>query len=233
MEWIMKRRLGRRVVFLCVALGALVAGLAVIWMTGSGGSDLKSAWEALDGYLRKNPRLIFWALVVLPGLPFPTSALLVIAGVVWKDQPLMACAICMSAIAINMTWTYWLAAGVGRGMVVRLLKLTKYSLPEFRRESDLRIVLILRLVPGFPLFLQNYLLGFLHVPFRLYLPVSLLCNGVMACGVVLSSSGIAGANFMPMISGIALIVLALVVIHSFRKRLGAGRKTGGERAGEG
>lgn len=226
-----KQEPGWRSRAICAILGGLFLAVIFFWISGWGISNLKSAWEGLDEFLTRNPWAIFWALVVLPGLPFPTTALLVIAGVVWKNQPVMACVICMSAIALNMTWTYWLASGIGRGVVVRLFKLAGRGLPDFRRESDLRVILILRLVPGFPLFLQNYILGFLRVPFRLYLPVSVLCNGVMACGVVLSSSGIAGANFMPMISGIALIVLGVVVVHSLKKKLEAQKKEKLERMG--
>jgi uncharacterized membrane protein YdjX (TVP38/TMEM64 family) len=81
------------------------------------------------------------------------------------------------------------------------------------------MILILRLTPGLPLFLQNYVLGFLRVPFRLYLPVSMGCTGLIACGVVLSGAGVAKGNLTPILTGVALIVVGLLVVQMIRQRL--------------
>ncbi len=222
-----KAELGWRVWALFAVFCALVAGTLSFWMMGSGLSDMKAVWQTISDFLTRQPWAIFCALVVLPGLPFPTSALFVIAGVVWKDRPVMACALCMAAIAANMSWTYWLAAGIGRKLVLRLLTLTRFEMPDYGRESDLRIILILRLVPGFPLFLQNYILGLLHVPFRLYLPVSVVCNGVMACGVVLSSAGISSGKIGPAISGVSVLIVAVIGLKWIRGRMVAKKAVGG------
>jgi uncharacterized membrane protein YdjX (TVP38/TMEM64 family) len=82
------------------------------------------------------------------------------------------------------------------------------------------MILIVRLTPGLPLFLQNYLLGFFRVPFRLYLPVSLGCSGLIASGIVLSAAGVADANLTPVLTGVSLLVLGWVVVRMTRQRLG-------------
>jgi uncharacterized membrane protein YdjX (TVP38/TMEM64 family) len=197
-----------------VLLGA--AGVLLAWKLGVDGAMLKSWWKTAEGYLMGRPWLLFAGLVVLPGLPVPTSALLFLAGTVWRDRPVAACAICLAAMALNMSWTYWLAARPGRGLVEKLLAAGSIQVPELPRGNDLRFILLLRLTPGFPLFLQNYLLGFFRVPFRLYLPVSLGCNGLISTGVVLSAAGVADGNLTPVITGVALIIVGIVLTQWVR-----------------
>ena len=196
-----------------------LAALALAWQMGVDGKMLKEGWVRSEEFLRERPWWLFGALVILPGLPLPTSALLLLAGTVWRDRPVAACAICLLAIALNMTWTYWAAARPGRGLVERLLAAGSVRIPEMPHGNHLRFILLLRLTPGFPLFVQNYLLGFFRVPFRLYLPVSMACSGLISCGVVLSGAGVAGGNFMPVITGVGLIVVGLVVVQMVRQRL--------------
>jgi hypothetical protein len=66
------------------------------------------------------------------------------------------------------------------------------------------------------LFLQNYLLGFLRAPFHLYLGVSLLSNGLIGTGVVLSGAGLSDGRIIPAISGILLIVAGAVLTRWIR-----------------
>lgn len=216
----------KRVRRLAMALG-LGLGLAVgaAWWLGVDLADLQRLWKHLEQWLMQHPWALFWALVVLPGLPVPTSALLFAAGVVWRDRPVMACLLCLLALLMNMIWTYWVAAGPGRRLVDRILAATQIRIPELPYGDHLRMILILRLTPGMPMFFQNYVLGFLHARFRLYLPVSLVCTGVMASGIVLSGAGLANGRLLPMLGGISLIVLAVVLTHMLRKWL-AKRRNG-------
>lgn len=210
------RRFHRLAGSLCV-VGAGVALLG--WRLGVDGPMLKTAWKAVEVFLMDRPWLLFVGLAVLPGLLVPMSALLVLAGTVWRDQPGLACVACLVASALNMTWTYWLAARAGRGLVERLLETTTLRIPELPLGNHLRMILILRLTPGLPFFLQNYLLGFFRVPFRLYLPVSMACSGLITIGVVLSTAGVAKGNLMPLISGVALVGLGSVVVQWVRAKM--------------
>jgi uncharacterized membrane protein YdjX (TVP38/TMEM64 family) len=205
-----------------LAGGLLVLGVGaglLAWKMGLDGAALQAAWRQAEIFLMERSWLLFAGLVVLPGLPVPTSALLFLAGTVWRERPVAACAVCLVAMALNMTWTYWVAARPGRGVVEKLLAATTLRVPELPRGNHLRMILILRLTPGLPLFLQNYVLGFLRVPFRLYLPVSMGCTGLIACGVVLSGAGVAKGNLTPILTGVALIVVGLLVVQMIRQRL--------------
>lgn len=199
----------------------LVAGTGaalLAWKLGVNGAMLKEGWKLMEDYLMNRPFLLFAALVVLPGLPIPTSALLFLAGTVWRDRPVVACAICLVAMALNMTWTYWLAARPGRGLVEKLLAMTSIRIPELPQGNDLRMILILRLT-GLPFFVQNYVLGLFRVPFRLFLPVSMGISGLITCGAVLSGAGVAKGNLTPIVTGVALIGLGLVVAQWVKSRI--------------
>jgi len=200
--------------FVLLVSGLLAGWLA--WKTGINLASLKEFWTVTQAYLTKNPWALFLALVILPGLPVPTSLLMLTAGVVWREQPVMACGLCMLALALNFTWTYWLAAGPARRLVEKLLTATSLKIPELPHGDHLKLILVLRLTPGIPLFLQNYLLGFLRAPFYLYLPVSLLCTGIICIGVILSGAGIADGNLKWAITGLSLIVLGGVFTHLVR-----------------
>lgn len=213
-----RRLLGDRrvqgLVFAGVFCGAVF--LLWAWRVGMGPEDLKGWWLELEGFLGDRPVWLFAALVVLPGLPVPSSALLFLAGVVWRERPGAACALVLVAMATNLSWTYWLAAGMGRGLVVRVASFFGVSVPEASGAGQLRTLLILKLTPGIPLFLQNYLCGFLRVPFRLYLPVAMLCNGVIAVGIVLSGVGLGDGKIVPALTGVGLIVLGVVITQWVR-----------------
>jgi len=214
---ILRDRRFHRLAGVLLVAGAGVALLA--WKMGVNGIMLKEGWKQMEGFLTDRPRLLFAALVVLPALPIPTSALLFLAGTVWRDRPVTACAVCLVAMALNMSWTYWLAAYPGRRLVEKLLAMTSLRVPDFQRGNDQRLILILRLTPGIPFFLQNYSLGFFRVPFRLFLPLSIGCSGIISCGVVLSGAGVADGNLTPLLTGIALIGLGMVLVQMIRQRL--------------
>lgn len=202
-------------VLLVLGTGAVL----LAWRMGVDLELLKAGWKKAEEFLKEHPWCLFAGLVFLPGLPVPTSALLVLAGTVWRDRPLVACAICLVALTLNMTWTYWAAARPGRGLVEKFLAAGRFQIPEMPHGDHLRFILLLRLTPGLPFFLQNYLLGFFRMPFRLYLPVSLGCSGLISCGVVLSTAGVADGNLMPVMSGLALIVVGVVVVQWVKAKM--------------
>lgn len=217
MDLLRKLLLHRRVrlALLCLGLASL-AGAVVAWKMGVDFAVLKNLWERTNAYLVEHPAALFWALVFLPGLPIPTSALLFTAGVVWRDRPVMACLLTMLAITLNLTWTYWLAAGPARRLVEKMLTTSEIQIPDLPRGDHLKLILVLKLTPGFPFFLQNYLLGFLRAPFHLYLPISFLCNGIIGTGVVLGGVGLADGKLMPALTGMSLIVVGALLTHSVR-----------------
>jgi uncharacterized membrane protein YdjX (TVP38/TMEM64 family) len=203
-------------------VGTLIAGMAGVilaWKLGLDGQTVKSAWKEFEVFLAPRPWLLFGALVVLPALPIPTGLLLVLTGTVLRERPVAACLICLVALALNMSWTYWLAAGFGRRLIIRLLAWMEMKLPQLHSDNQLWIILVVRLTPGFPFFVQNYILGLLRVPFRHYLGVSLACNGILSIGVVLGAAGLADGSWMPLVAGIGFLVCGTILLQRIRGRM--------------
>lgn len=189
------------------------------WRMGVDLASLKLLWQQLNGYLVDHPWALFVSLVILPGLPVPMSALLITAGVVWREQPVMACLLCLLATTLNLAWTYWLAAGPARQLVEKMLAATSIKVPELPRDNHLKLILLMKLTPGIPFFFQNYLLGFLRAPFMLFLPISILCNGIIGTGIVLSGAGLANGNLKNAFWGASLIGLGVVITQLIRSWL--------------
>lgn len=214
-------------------IGMMLTAAVVAWKMGVDLAALKGLWKLVNDYLVKHPAALFWSLVFLPGLPIPTSALLFTAGVVWRQQPLMACLLCLLAMLLNLTWTYWLAAGPARKLVERMLAATSIQIPDLPRGDHLKLILIMKLTPGIPFFFQNYLLGFLRAPFHFYLPISMLCNGIIGTGIVLSGVGLADGKLMPALTGVSLIAVGAVLTQMIRGWLANRKRTVvGSEAGE-
>ena len=217
MELLCKLLMHRRVRIALVFVFALTLTAAgVAWKMGVDLAALKGLWEQVNAYMVQHPSALFWALVFLPGLPIPTSALLFTAGVVWRDRPVMACLLSLLAISLNLTWTYWLAAGPARRLVEKMLAASEIQIPDLPRGDHLKLILVMKLTPGFPFFVQNYLLGFLRAPFHLYLTISILCNGIIGTGVVLSGVGLADGKLMPALTGISLIAVGVILTQMVR-----------------
>jgi uncharacterized membrane protein YdjX (TVP38/TMEM64 family) len=217
----------RLMVFFALFLGAMVC--VWLWKAGIGVDELRRGWAQTQDFLRERPLWLFLALVVLPGLPVPNSALLFLAGVVWRERPVDACLIALVAMMMNLTWTYWLAAGFGRRTMERISGWLGFRIPEVRESNRLRLVLALKLTPGIPMFVQNYLCGFLRVPFRLYLLVSLACNGLIGMGFVLAGVGFGDGKLVPALAGLLLVILGALVIRWVRAWMAERKAVGGRR----
>lgn len=166
--------------------------------------------QEFQAFLSKEPLLLFLSIALLPGLGFPVSILFTIAGVVWGTS-IQSCLIVIVALAINLTWTYWLMRSPIGGLARSLIpeKWLMFLKPE--KSGALKLILLLRLTPGMPLFVQNYVLGLLRVPFLTYLPLSLFLSSLWACGFVVSGGAIFRGQIGRAIAGFSLLVVAVVV----------------------
>lgn len=224
---ILRDRRFHRLAGMGVLLGCGAA--LVAWQMGVDVKMALEAWAGVRVWLAVNPWWLFAALVVLPGFPLPASALLLLTGSVWTKNPAMGCVIGLTGMGLNMSWTYWLAAGPGRSAVGKWLEASNLRLPMLPSGDHFRMTLVMRLTPGIPFFIQNYVLGFFGVPFRVYLPVSLLCNGFFTCAFVLGGAGISSGRIGPAVTGVSILVVAVIGLRWVRGRMAARRSVGGDR----
>jgi len=197
-------------------VGAFVAGVACLTL---GPFFISMVWQAKDlliGWCRDYPFVLFAALVLLPGFGFPSSILLVVAGATWGNSKWTACALAMAATALNMSWTYLLAAGPASSLVARLLGTRWDRWRSLDQNDRIRLAILLRVTPGVPLFVQNYVLGLLAVPFLPYILIPL--NGIYVVGFVLTGGAIFKGSLGGTFFGVAVLVAAILVLRLLRAR---------------
>jgi uncharacterized membrane protein YdjX (TVP38/TMEM64 family) len=195
--------------FAALAVLAIVA-LGIAWHFGWIQQAI-SLKDPLLEWCRVHPVALFLAIAILPSFAFPASPLLILAGVVWGSNPL-ACAISLAAVLINITWSHWLSAGVGRKIIQRLLGDHWEKWKSKSGSHDWRLAVALRLTPGVPLCAQNYLLGLLGMPLRYSLAVALPTSGLYVFGFVLTGGAIFEGKTGLLIFGFSLLVIACFVL---------------------
>lgn len=163
---------------LAVAGGVVaVIGAVVLYFVGwrtalDAGLHLKDA--VLARVSAAGPVVFFGAMALLPGVGFPMAAFALAAGPLFAERmgfvPVALCGI--AAITFNLTVTYWLARRWLRPWLTRLLGHYGYGLPKVESGDITDLIVLLRVTPGVPFFVQNYLLGLAEAPFGRYLVIS-------------------------------------------------------------
>ena len=126
-------------------------------------------------------------------------------------------ALALLAVTINFTLTYALARRALKPLLERLMKRLGYSLPAMEAGDLTDLTVILRVTPGTPFFIQNYLLGMAGVPFGKYFLVSAIVTWVYTSAFVLFGDALLhGKGKMAMLA-LSLLVVAAVVTHWARK----------------
>ena len=173
--------------------------------------------EQLINLCQAHPVLLFFAIAILPGMGFPASPLLIAAGIAWGGGT-RACCLAISAIAINMSWTYFLATGIGKPLLLRLFGKRLQKWEALQGKNLYLITGALRLTPGIPFFLQNYALGIMGIPFLPYILISLPLNAIFVIGFVVSGGAILSGSIAHALVGLGLILLVTLLLRYLRSR---------------
>ena len=176
-------------------------------------------WSLFKKFLLDNGFWLFVALAILPGFILPCAPFLFLFGI-WgtKYGTSLACAISVLALSLNLVWTYWLAHGIGRSFIDKLLKRFKYRIPELPPNNLTQWAIILRLTPGIPFIFTNYALGLLKIPFSKYLLVSIPIVAITDCGFVLASAGIFGGSWKFIWSGVSILIIMILIGRTVSKK---------------
>ncbi|WP_110656325.1 TVP38/TMEM64 family protein [Salinicola halimionae] len=216
------RRWGLKALLVLVLV--LVLGLAApgIGLFAWGGLSLVSL-QALQ------PLPLLFAMVLLPALGLPMTPFYVIAGLRF-GIPL---GLAFSAVAtlLNLMLCYAIACGRLRPLLRDTIERRFPTLAALdRARGDAwRVTLLIKLIPGVPMFIKHYALGIAGVPLSIYLAVALMTTGPYAIAfVVLGKSALEG-NVGRMLIAVALLVLIVVTVKMAmgqRMRRGRSRPAG-------
>ncbi len=153
-------------------MGVALLGVVVLLLQGV---DLKALFARGIDFIRSlGPATFFTAMAVLPAFGCPLTAFTLSAGPVFGAQLGMPLVVVLSlvSIAVNLAFAYWLSRYALRPLAERLLKWLGYTLPQVAKEDQLGLIVLVRVTPGPPYPLQNFVLGLTAMPFGLYMALS-------------------------------------------------------------
>lgn len=206
-----------------IAFGTTIAFGALLWLATPQAvyEAALTAMDAILAWLRERPVLLWAGIALLPGLGLPVSPLLVAAGAVWFPRfgVFWSCVLVWSAIFVCMVWNYWVARSGVREWVGKLLVKRQQRLPHGESRGFTVLAILIRLTPGIPLFLQNYFLGFMRMPFGRYLLVSGIVQAVYVPAYVVGGGALIEGRLQLLLLAGSMVVLLGLIAYSVRHRL--------------
>lgn len=203
----------------------ILAVVTAIVAAGGGWFVLRTGFlatlEAIVLALREaGPGVFFVAMAVLPAAGFPLAGFTLAAGPVFGPTMGSGWVIVCSllAVSVNLLLTYWLANRALRPAVGRVLDYFEVKLPESPAGGAWQLVLIVRLTPGPPYWLQSYLLGLMRVPLGPYLGVSLAVMTGFVIAMVFSGEAIAHGNGRLALVAVAVLAVSVAATQLLRQR---------------
>jgi uncharacterized membrane protein YdjX (TVP38/TMEM64 family) len=207
----------------------VIIGLAVFLLLGAGGTwifhgDLSGSFQqgrdwllAGVGWLQELGPLLFYAgfaIACVAGVP---ASVFIVTGAA-AFGPGVGLAGAVLAVAACITLTHLFARYCISRPARSLLERFGYQVPQARRENWRKLTLILRITPGIPLVAQNYLIPLSGVPLRVNLPISLPIQGLYLGGFVFLGDAFTSGRLGFALGGIALLVVAVILLQTLRKR---------------
>lgn len=206
------------------ALLVKLAVVAVILLAGAvlvaRGLDLKGLIaQGLDLIRGAGPVAFFTAMALLPAAGAPLLAFLLTSGSAFGPTLGMGAVIALAllAITINMVLSYFLARRALRPLLEALFTRLGYRLPRAESGDYFDLIVILRVTPGVPFPVQNYLLGLAEVPFGRYLLTSLLCTAPAAAAFIVFGEAMLHGRGRAALIGLGLILAVAAGTQLVRK----------------
>ncbi|OAM87496.1 hypothetical protein AW736_22655 [Termitidicoccus mucosus] len=166
------------------------------------------------------PVPFFAAMVVLPAFGCPVSAFTFTAGPTFIPQmgTVWVCVLVSLSMTLDLALAYWLARYAARPLLLRLMEKMGYKLPKVAPGDHTGLTVLLRVTPGPPLFIQNYLLGLAEVPFKTYILISAPIMSGWALAAVLASDALVAGKGRTAFIALGLVAGLVIVVRMVRKR---------------
>lgn len=158
----------------------------------------------------------FTALAVLPAFGMPVVPFYLVAGAFGLPTALIGS---IAAIIFDLALCYALARWILHPLAARVVAKLGYRIPVVRPEDRWMVTLLLRVTPGPPFFVQNYLLILAGVPFRVFMLVSIPVCTAYTIGFVVAGESLMTGRGGQLVLGIGLVVAALVGLRFVRRAL--------------
>ncbi len=193
-----------------IAIGlAGIVGLGTLLLLG----DLESARvvvEAAWSQLKSAPAPIYFGIMsVLLLAPVPASAFYLAAGPLYGIWPSVIWIV--PALGINALLVHLIASGWLRPRLMRLVAKRDLQIPRLETRSDQRLfITLIRLTPGIPYFVQNWVIGLAGVDRAPFVMISVAIQMIYATGfVALGRSAFEGDLGLAIGAAVALVLMSI------------------------
>lgn len=211
------------VALIVLALAGAVAGL---WWLKIHDFNVRLAIdEGIKLLQSAGPLAFFTAMALLPAAGMPISLFNLTAASAFGERMGLPAVLAAAAVAIavNLTLTYWLARYALRPWLEQMISRTKYRIPVAPANEHAEITLLVRITPGPPFFVQNYLLGLAEMRFGTYLWISWLITFIYSTGFIVFGDAILHGKAKVAFIGLSILVAVGLGVHLLRRHYGKKR----------
>lgn len=161
------------------------------------------------------PWAYFTATGILPLLGIPMISFYLLTASIYS--PLVAILGTAYAIVLNLLLSYAIGRLGHRG-ITALIARTGHTIPRIPPKHHIWMTAAVRVTPGAPLLVQNYLLVLAGVPLLTFVLISLPLELLIAAGYVLIGRSLFTGNWKLLLLAVAIVAVAIVVFRTLRKR---------------
>jgi uncharacterized membrane protein YdjX (TVP38/TMEM64 family) len=212
----------RLVLLACGAAAGVVMCAGAWWWLRGQGYDVRGSIEwAMEQVRALGPGAFFGLMALLPSAGVPVSVFTLSAGPLFAPTlglPLVL-VLSLGSLAVNLAFTYVLARWLVRPWVERLCAWLGFKIPEVAEADRRSLVILVRVTPGPPYVLQNFLLGMARIPFVLYFTISWLVVCAYTTAFILFGDALAQGKGRGVLVAVSLIIALTVGVKFLRKRM--------------
>jgi uncharacterized membrane protein YdjX (TVP38/TMEM64 family) len=210
-----------------VAGGLIAGGAMVVWLRAQGYEPRQALDWVLVQVRAMGPTAFFSMMALLPAAGVPVTFFNMTAGSVFAPAlglPLVF-ALVVTSLGVNLVLTYAVGRWVLRPWVERMVVWFGFNVPVVAAEDQRTAIILLRLIPGPPFMVQNYLLGMARFRFGTYLGVSWVMAVLDAGIYILFGTALVQGSARMAIAAVGLLVALVLVGRWIRRAMQRGKAT--------
>lgn len=144
----------------------------------------------------------------------PVAPLYIAAGALWGIYalPLVALALC-----VHLFLSSALTHSFLRPAIERLTQKFQKKLPDLAHIGPQKLTLLVRFIPGLPLFVQSYFLCLCNVPFAAYFGWSLVVQLLWAAGFALAGGAFMKGQWLLLACICAVLLVFIFITQRYAK----------------
>lgn len=213
---------------LLLKLGLAAVGLAIFAVLLMRGADLREWIDAgLEVLRAAGPTTYFLAMAILPACGMPMAIFILPAVPLFGEQLGINTVVLLALLAVtfNLCFAYALARRGLRPLLRAIVTRLGYKLPEVASGDATDLVVLLRVTPGIPFVVQNFLAGLAEVPFARYFVVSAIIVWPLNTAFLLFGDALIQGKGKTALITLSAVVALMTVLHLVRKHYDRRRKS--------